>query len=332
MRLVLAVGLLLAATAVFAAAGNDPERAAAAARLESNGHLADYALLAVLEYSSESAALKARDAILGGRLGLVDAMQQQAVDHGAAQTAKRRLRPRGDGGRADADHDPEGAGQDGDEFSADGLMRIADVDPRIAEVAFDVRNPTVSEESPSPHGPVKLGHETYALVVVFNRYRHSFFSDDFHDVEAFAAREGIPLKQVLRDVDHPEMFRYMSSSIWPHDDIAVRRLKINAVRQDIKRIGNAEDPSVVMAEAPRRPERSDLQRVIQERREFFDRVPDWVKEQHPEVYAMDLEDVVAAGWGPGATEAPSPDDAAIEADERRAAEQPAPSDPEEDEF
>jgi hypothetical protein len=309
---------LVCCTTTYAAA--PPESSAAIReRLQFNGHLAKYALMAVLEFSSEQEALRVKEALERGRLGLHDAMQKQAESRGKARAVITTKNP-GLGGRSDADHDSSatsmGAGED---LSADGLMTVDDVHPAVAEAAFDVRNPTAGAGSPNPIGPVRIGPGTHALAIVFMRYRRGFFSDEWFEVEAFAKENGLPFKDLLRDLEDVEASKYLVFQIWPNDDIAVKRLKLATVKANLARVGTYPDPSALPQAANVEPPHEDVDEMLSQRRSFFAHVPDWVKEEHPEVFGMDLDDIVAAGLGPGAMRDPNarvPDSDGEPAEER----------------
>ena len=232
-------------------------------------HRAHYVILSRLSYSSWESAQHTLEEIVSGRTTFLIAAQRQVM------STQLKTSPHTYSGEL-------------------GLVTYEDLEPEVAEIAFDIRNPLAT----SPHdiqGPVCSPSGCH-LVAVFSRFRRSFFSAAWWEAETFSKEKDLKFSQLLQQMEGDEA-RLLAGAIWPDEHVAFKRIKIQELRNDVRRLAQV-DPSTVM---PLRPKNCDLTKhklVMEKRNAFFRLVPLTVIEQHPEIFAMPIDDIIATGWVP----------------------------------
>jgi hypothetical protein len=239
--------------------------------LQADAHMARYVLMAKVEFPTRDLALHVREEIERGDANFMEVVQQQQQD--------------GERGG----HDTSANGQTG-------LLTIDRLPVAVAEIAFDVRLPTSSEHAANLHGPICTSTGC-VIFTVFQRYRRSFFSDAWYDVEEFARNSGgeQSFEDLLSQIEKEDSALDVVFMVWPEEHRAFKRLKLQQVRIDLKRIGQA-DPTTQPMPLPPKADMVAHDALMQKRKVIFATIKPTVIEEHPEIYAMSLEQIAEQGW------------------------------------
>lgn len=261
------------------------------ARLREDPHMALYVLMTKVDYTTEQ---QARDAVTDVHSGRTSLMQ--AVQDANAQDREERKEE----------------GRHGEM----GIITIDEVDPRIAEIAFDVRLPMADEHSANLLGPVCTAPSTCSVFVVFQRYREGFFSDAWFELQQFCVSIDMDFKEMLQSLDDDDWMRLVAFQAWPGVDVPTLKVKLADVRKDVKKIGSVRDPSAMpMTNRGKPVDKEKFERELEARIAFFDKLPRALLDAKPELYAMDIAEIIAKGYADGTDAAggdvaPKPDAAA----------------------
>lgn len=234
-------------------------------------HTTYYAAVSKITFQSEPDAILALQDIRRGRRTFIEIAQSVNGAQSAASTSDQKLLYSGDLG----------------------LVTFADLEPEIARVAFDVRQP-ITHSAKEIMGPVctRLG---CTIFIVVRRYRKSFFSSAWFELEQYAKASGVEYFRLLDDLHTTEAEQAIAHSAWPQEDVAIQKQKIALVKQDLDRIRRP-DPSTSPTPPSLKSDplaHNERMRILEE---IFAHVPDSVKAQHPEVYAMSIDQLVQNGY------------------------------------
>lgn len=182
-----------------------------------------------------------------------------------------------------------------------GLTTYDQLEPEVALLAFDVREP-VAKSASDIVGPIctKRG---CTLFSVFSRYRRTFFSNAWFEFERWCLDNNEPFMNTLDHLSKQEAAQSLAFVVWPHEHISIKKLKLAQLKADMVKIGTL-DPTTVMPERPAKTNPRAFKAMMDEREELLARVPKAVFDEHPEIYAMSMDQIVDAGWVPGAGPAP----------------------------
>ncbi len=177
-----------------------------------------------------------------------------------------------------------------------GLVTFNEVPLPLAKLLFDIRNPEADEKNMNLIGPVETPEGVY-VAAAFKRYRKSFFSDAWWDLERFTRGSKMGTSEMLQLIENQDRFWQVSFMIWPEEHVSFKRIKIRQVRADFKKIG-MDDPATRMPPPKKKMDPLLHAAKIQERVDFFKKVDPKIIEEHPEIYAMSFEEIRAHGWHP----------------------------------
>ena len=184
-----------------------------------------------------------------------------------------------------------------EQFTGDlGMLSYQQLEEEAAIATFDVRVPP-TRDAHTIVGPVCTSYGC-ALYAVYDRYRKSFFSREWLDVEKWCEEQEMEMGQFLQMVNSQDIIQ-MVARIWPNDEVRDRKGKLAQVKADLSRMKHG-DPSTTMGklDGSKRPvdkeKHADMMSI---RNDFFAKVvtPEVVSE-HPEVFALSLEEIVESGW------------------------------------
>lgn len=184
-----------------------------------------------------------------------------------------------------------------DQYSGDlGMLCYQQLEEEAAIATFDVRRP-VTRNAHTVIGPICTTYGC-ALYAVYERYRKSFFSQEWLDMEKWCAEQEMEIGQFLQSMNGQDIMQ-MVARVWPNDAVRDRKGKLDQVRADLARMKHG-DPSTLMnkQEAGKRPmDKQKHAAMMATRNEFFTNVvtPEIIKE-HPEVFALSLDEIVNSGW------------------------------------
>ena len=238
---------------------------------EYNGHLAYYITMSKITFLTKGEASKALDEIVSGRRTFLDIARDVSVAN--AQNGRQA---------------PEF--QNGDL----GLITYDLLEEELAEVAFDIRFP-ITKSSSDIIGPVCTASGRCSLMAVFARYRRGFFSQAWWEAEEYCRNNDVKLSELVQRLDSDES-RLIAAVIWPHDIVAFRKLKLQQLRSDIRKL-NQIDPSTVLDSAASNGGKDlTAHRALMRRRELlFARLSPQVMSEHGEIYAMSFGQIVRHG-------------------------------------
>lgn len=184
-----------------------------------------------------------------------------------------------------------------DQYSGDlGMLCYQQLEEEAAVATFDVRLP-VTRNAHTVIGPICTSYGC-ALYAVYERYRKSFFSQEWLDVEAWCAEQEMEMGQFLQSMNGQDIMQ-MVARVWPHDAVRDRKGKLAQVQADLSRMKHG-DPSTLMnkQDAGKRPmDKEKHENMMSIRNEFFTNVitPAIIK-VHPEVFALSLDEIIKSGW------------------------------------
>lgn len=171
---------------------------------------------------------------------------------------------------------------------------------------FDLSTPTNVLQGPfCSH--VAYGHESDCFLAnVTYRYRRAWFSSAWRELESRFRSTGHTVVQVLLQDGGLDSLRNRLLEFWPDEHRNMRKAKFREIQNDLHHIGHIKDPSCEPAKGghPVLSERLVLRKS--QRKQFFARLSQEIIDQHPEVYTMEIDEILARGWAPAPTT--SPDD------------------------
>lgn len=236
-----------------------------------NGHLAYYVTLSKITFATLREATNALHDIREGTKSFLEFAKDLSIDnakHGRQNSAL----------------------QNGDL----GLLTYDLLDEELAEVAFDIRNP-IAKSAQDLLGPV-CSRNGCSILAVFSRYRRSFFSDAWWEAEQYARDHDISFAELLQQLGTDDI-THVAAAVWPHEHIVFKKLKVRQLKADVKRL-NEVDPSTVL-DSPVIRGKKDLtaHKALMKRREkIFENVDATVKEEHGEIYAMSIPQMIQHGF------------------------------------
>ena len=183
-----------------------------------------------------------------------------------------------------------------------GLVKYKEVDPVIADIAFDVRRP-ITKSAEDIQGPV-CGKKGCYLFSVFHRYRRGFFSREWYEAEEYAESHGTTLGQLLEGMSQADSVKQLAFSIWPDEHISQKKIKIEQLKSDMNRVGkrdfSAEPPEEDKATRYKRqnPDLSKHEALMAKRKKLFEVIPAETIAEHPEIYGMSIDQIIEEGWVP----------------------------------
>jgi hypothetical protein len=185
-----------------------------------------------------------------------------------------------------------------------GLVSYEQVVPEVAKVAFDVRVPLTKSEK-DIHGPVCAAEGHCYLFTVFFRYRKDFFSDAWYEAEAYSKKRGTNFMELLEGATS-DAAKHLAFMIWPDEGVTMKKVKLAMLQADMKKVGKRDysaEPEVETKEdRVRKHEKPDMTRhndLMERKKALYKKIPAETFAAHPEIYGMDIEDIIAAGYVPG---------------------------------
>jgi hypothetical protein len=183
-----------------------------------------------------------------------------------------------------------------------GLVVFNEMETELAKLVFDIRNPEAAEHNMNLLGPVQTDTGVW-VGAAFKRYRKQFFNRAWWELDEFCRGANMKTSEILQLIENQDRMWQMSFMIWPEEHVSFKRLKIRQVKEDFRRIGG-DDPATQMP-APRKKLDPHVHRAhIDERIAFMKKIDPQIIKEHPEIYAMSVEQIRERGW--------HPDDAAAE--------------------
>ena len=183
-----------------------------------------------------------------------------------------------------------------------GLIRYHDLEPEVANIAFDVRVP-LTQAAEDIKGPICIAKTNECIIFsVFNRYSRDFFSRTWYEVEEFAARQKRKFNDILDDMSSPDTARYLSFQIWPDEHVTHLKVKLEQLRSDIASVGKRDyaaepiEESAQVRYSRRNPDMTAHDQMMKDRAEILKGVDASTIEEHPEIYGMDVEDILKTDW------------------------------------
>jgi hypothetical protein len=237
-----------------------------------NGHLAHYITLSKLTFGNLRLAQGALHDIRAGTRTFLDFAKDLSIENAKSGRSNPAL-------------------QNGDL----GLVTYDLLEEELSEVAFDIRNP-LTKDADGILGPV-CTPSGCSLMAVFSRFRKSFFSDAWWEADQYCRDHDVQFSELLQRLGTDSM-SLVASVIWPQEHVVFKKLKLRQLKSDLSRLNDV-DPSTVINTPQVAPSRGDMgghQKLMKRREHIFAKMEKEVLENHTEIYAMSIEQIVKRGF------------------------------------